>query len=137
MLRFAGGARGCLTVSQVTAGRKNCLRFELAGSKQALAWNSESPNEMWIGRRAEPNGLLVRDPSLLGQTAGRAVSYPGGHNEGYGDTFKQCFRAFYEWIAAGDATATPLFPTFADGHHEVVLCEAVLKSHREQTWVNL
>src|SRR5206468_3242181 len=29
LLRFTDGARGCMTVSQVTAGRKNCLRFEI------------------------------------------------------------------------------------------------------------
>ena len=65
MLRFQGGARGCLFVSQVTAGRKNCLRFEIAGARQALAWNSETPNEMWMGHRDGPNQQLLRDPSLL------------------------------------------------------------------------
>jgi len=137
LLRFASGAKGSLTVSQVTPGRKNCLRYEIAGSECTLAWNSESPNELWIGRRDRPNESLLRDPALVSETPRRFINYPGGHNEGFPDAFKQCFRAFYEWIAAGDATATPLFPTFADGHHEVVLCEAVLKSHREQTWVNL
>ncbi|HUS90478.1 MAG TPA: Gfo/Idh/MocA family oxidoreductase [Phycisphaerae bacterium] len=137
VIRFAGGARGCLCVSQVTAGRKNCLRFEIAGSKQALAWNSEQPNELWIGRREVANELLLRDPSLIGEAARSAVSYPGGHNEGYGDTFKQCFRAFYGYIAAGDFTAPPPFATFADGHREIVLCEAILRSAREGGWVNL
>lgn len=37
LLRFRGGAKGCLTVSQVTAGRKNCLRFDVAGSRSSLA----------------------------------------------------------------------------------------------------
>ena len=55
LLRFKGGARGVLTVSQVTAGRKNCLRYEIAGAKAALAWNSEAPNSLWIGQRAEAN----------------------------------------------------------------------------------
>ena len=102
MLRFRGGARGCLSVSQVTAGRKNCLRYELAGSRQALAWNSESPNEMWIGHRDTPNELLLRDPALLSPLARSFANYPGGHNEGFPDTFKQCFRAFYSYIQAGD-----------------------------------
>jgi predicted dehydrogenase len=137
LLRFAGGARGCLWVSQVTAGRKNCLRYELAGSRAALGWSSEQPNELWIGRRDEPNELLLRDPALVGQTAAAFTSYPGGHNEGFPDTFKQCFRAFYDSIAAGDFATAPRFPTFADGHREIVLCEAILKSHRENRWVQL
>jgi predicted dehydrogenase len=101
LLSFASGARGSLWVSQVTAGRKNCLRFEVAGSKQALAWNSERPNELWIGHRDAPNQILIRDPSLVGDAARAAIDTPGGHNEGYADTFKQCFRAFYGAIAAG------------------------------------
>ena len=137
MLRFAGGARGCLHVSQVNAGRKNCLRFEIAASKKALAWNSENPNELWIGHRDGPNESLIRDPSLVGDGARRYITYPGGHNEGFPDTFKQCFRAFYGYIEAGDFSAPPTFPTFADGHREIVLCEAILNSHKQQAWVEI
>ena len=143
LLRFAGGARGCLWVSQVTAGRKNCLRYEIAGSNQALAWCSEQPNEMWIGHRDKANESLIRDPSLLGDKARRFINYPGGHNEGFPDTFKQCFRSFYDYIRAGDFSAAAPerrcasgpFPTFADGHREILLCEAILQSHREGRWV--
>jgi predicted dehydrogenase len=137
LFRFRGGARGSLWVSQVTAGRKNCIRYEIAGSNSALAWNSESPNELWIGRRDKPNEMLIRDPALVGQLARGFLNYPGGHNEGFPDTFKQCFRAFYSYIAAGDFAAEPLFPTFAQGHREVVLCEAILQSHRQQSWVSV
>lgn len=137
LLRFAGGAHGCVHVSQVTAGRKNCLRFELAGSERSAAWNSERPNELWIGRRDGPNELLLRDPALLSAPARDYVSYPGGHNEGFPDTFKQCFRDFYRYIEAGDFAAPPTFPTFADGHREIVLCEAILLSHRQQRWVTV
>lgn len=137
LLRFVGGSRGTVHVSQVTAGRKNCLRFEIAGSKQALAWNSESPNDLWIGHRDRPNESLIRDPALVGDAARGFIHYPGGHNEGFPDTFKQCFRAFYGAIEAGDISGAGSFPTFADGHREIVLCDAILKSHRERRWVNI
>ena len=65
------------------------------------------------------------------------IDYPGGHNEGFPDTFKQCFRAFYNAIASGDAAGTPQYPTFEEGHREIVLCDAILQSHREQQWVAL
>jgi predicted dehydrogenase len=137
LFRFQGGARGSLWVSQVTAGRKNSIRYEIAGSKSSLAWNSESPNELWIGHRDKANESLIRDPALLGPLARPYANYPGGHNEGFPDAFKQCFRAFYGYIAAGDFTAEPLFPTFAQGHREVLLCEAILRSHRQQRWVSV
>ncbi|MEM9353481.1 MAG: Gfo/Idh/MocA family oxidoreductase [Planctomycetota bacterium] len=136
LFHFEDGTRGCLHVSQITPGRRNCVRFEIAGSEETLAWNSESPNELWIGRRDEPNGSLLRDPSFLSGAALQAADYPGGHNEGYPDSFKACFRAFYSYIEAGDFQATPPFPTFEEAHHELVLCEAIAQSHRERRWVS-
>jgi predicted dehydrogenase len=135
LFRFRGGARGSLCVSQVTAGRKNCLSYEIAGEKCAFAWNSETPNELWIGHRERANERLIRDPSLLGDLPRRFTNYPGGHNEGFPDAFKQCFRSFYNYLAAGDFSATPLFPTFAEGLREVVLCEAIFSSHQQQKWI--
>ncbi len=128
------GAHGVLTVNQVTAGRKNCLRVENAGEKAALAWNSELPNELWIGHRDEPNQVLLRDPSLLSAAARKFSSYPGGHNEGFPDTFKQLYRAVEEAIEAGCAGERAPFATFEDAHRELLLCEAILKSHRTKKW---
>ncbi|OAI53331.1 dehydrogenase [Planctomycetaceae bacterium SCGC AG-212-F19] len=136
LLRFKGGGRGCCTVSQVNAGRKNCLRFEVAGSKGALAWNSERPNELWIGHRDRPNELLLRDPALLHAPANRYAATPGGHNEGFVDTFKQLFRAIYEFIEGGDRETRP-FASFADGHREVALCEGILKSQQTGQWTGV
>ena len=137
ILRFRGGTRGLVWVSQVTAGRKNCLRWEIAGSREALAWCSESPNDLWIGHRDRPNETLLRDPSLVSDAAARCITYPGGHNEGFPDTFKACFRSFYDAIAAGHVGADAPFPTFADGHREVVLCEAILASNEQGGWVTI
>ncbi len=135
MLRFQGGARGVVTVSQLVAGRKNRLYYEIAGSRASLAWDSERPNELWIGRRDRANELLIRDPSLLSPTAARFTSYPGGHNEGFPDTFKQLYRAVYEHVASGRRGMA--YPTFADGHREIVLCDAIARSAKEERWVKV
>jgi predicted dehydrogenase len=141
LLKFQGDtkvtAQGAVHVSQVMAGRKNCLQYELAGSRQSLAWNSERPNELQIGYRDRPNEVLIRDPALLSKRAASVAAYPGGHNEGFPDTFKQLFRDFYSYIKAGDFAAKPSFPTFADGHREIEICEAILESHQSGGWVNV
>ncbi|MEC8558362.1 MAG: Gfo/Idh/MocA family oxidoreductase [Planctomycetota bacterium] len=133
LLRFECGARGCLHVSQVTAGRKNCLRFDIAGSKQSISWNSEQPNQLWAGRRDQPNESLIRDPALMHQRASDFSSYPAGHNEGFSDTFKQLFIDFYSSIGSDN----PSYPTFADGHQETLLCEAILQSAKQESWVSV
>lgn len=140
ILRMTGGVLGSLHVSQVTAGRKNCIRYEIAGSSGSAAWNSEEPNELWLGRRDEANRVLMRDPALLGAAARAATSYPGGHQEGFPDTFKQCFHGFYEAVAAAKAgrpVGERRYPTFADGHQEMLLCDALLESHRTQRWATV
>ena len=137
MLGFSNGARGVLWVSQVTAGRKNCLRYEIAGSQAALSWSSEEPNSLWIGHREKANESLIRDPALVSGPAAHYINYPGGHNEGFPDTFKQNFRAFYDYIQAGDFDAPAPFATFESGHREVLICEAILKSASEGRWITL
>jgi predicted dehydrogenase len=137
LLRFRGGACGAFHVSQVTAGRKNFLSFEIAGSRSALAWDSESPNELWVGHRDRPNELLLRDPALLQSSVRPFANHPGGHAEGFPDTFKQLFRAVYDYIEQGDFDAPRPFPTFEDGHRQALFGEAILRSHRSQAWVGL
>jgi predicted dehydrogenase len=132
LLRFTNGARGCFTVSQVAAGRKNSIRFEIACGNLALAWDSESSETLHIGHRDRANEILVRDPALLSPGVRRYTDYPGGHVEGFPDTFKQLYKAIYEVIATG--VPNPLIPTFEDGHREVLICEAILKSHRSGKW---
>src|SRR5262249_34030246 len=115
----------------------NAIHFEIAAADGALAWDSEHPEVLTIGRRDRPSERLTRDPGLLSPDARRVADYPGGHVEGFPDTFKQLFPAGYDYVAAGDMAASQPFPTFADGHREVVLCEAVLTSHRGRRWVTV
>jgi predicted dehydrogenase len=137
LLRFEGGSRGSLVVSQVSAGRKNSLRFEVDGSRAALAWDSEHNEELWLGHRGEPNEHLLRDPALLAPDARSRTGLPGGHAEGFAETFKELYRAVYTAVAAGGPPEAPDYPTFADGHWENVLGDAVALSNRERRWVEV
>jgi predicted dehydrogenase len=137
MLRFSGGARGVFTVSQVSAGRKNRIYFEIDGSKKSVAWDSELPNQMWIGRRDGPNELLLRDPSLVHADSRELIGFPGGHNEGFPDTSKQLFKRFYAAVRAGKPAGQSRYPTFGDGLRELVLCDTILKSNKERAWLTV
>ncbi|MDO4572079.1 MAG: Gfo/Idh/MocA family oxidoreductase [Clostridia bacterium] len=134
LFRFDNGAHGCCTISQVFAGRKNQILLDIAGSKCSLHWDSEDSNELWIGRRDGFNRKAAKDPSILSPMAAAAISYPGGHVEGFPDTFKQNFRAIYAAIERGDASGR-LYADFEDGLREMTLCEAVVRSARERRWV--
>src|SRR5438132_2151048 len=137
LLHFENSLRGVMTVSQVSAGRKARLWFEVDGSEGSLAWHSESPNVLWMGHRNEANQRLMKDPALMSPEARGYAAYPGGHIEGYPDTFVQLFNDFYGYIAAGDFKTPRSFPTFETGHEELVLCDAIAASARERRWITL
>jgi predicted dehydrogenase len=137
LLRFEGGARGAVVISQVSAGRKNMLSFELDGADAALAWNSERAEELWLGRRDRPNELLLRDPSLMKPAARETTTLPGGHAEGFAETFRELYRRVYRAVESGGPPPEPDYSTFADGHWENVLGEAIALSSRERRWIKV
>lgn len=136
-LRYEDGGRGLVAVSQVSAGRKNSITIEVDGSDSALSWYSETPDHLWVGHRGRPNEIHQRDPSLNHAEAARISAYPGGHVEGYPDTFRALFQEVYADIAAGGPSQTPSYPTFADGHDIVVVTEAIAESSRSQRWTTV
>ncbi|HEX3877854.1 MAG TPA: Gfo/Idh/MocA family oxidoreductase, partial [Bryobacteraceae bacterium] len=121
VFRMDNDARGVFTASQVSAGRKNCLSIEIYGTKSGVAWNQERPDELWIGHRNSPNQVIIKDPSLMKEAARSYADLPGGHSEGYDDTFKQVFRRFYASIE--DPAATPEYPQFVDGLRQLTILE--------------
>ena len=137
LLRYANGARGSVAVSQVSAGRKNSLQWEVDGSIAAAWWDSETPDHLFIGHRGRPNEILQRGAELMNESGTTAASLPGGHVEGFGDTFHALFREVYRAVLAGRAPERPVYATFADGHHEMVVGDAVARSAREGTWVDV
>ena len=109
-MRFEGGARGVVTLSQVSAGRKNRLHWEVNGSEVSAAWSAERPEELWLGRRDRPSELLLRDPSQLAPDAAGHTRMPAGHSEGFGETFRELYRSVYTAVAAvaaGSRTTRP------------------------------
>lgn len=137
LLRYADGARGSVAISQVSAGRKNSLQWEIDGSTAAAWWDSETPDHLFLGHRGRPNEILQRGAELMNRGGIAATSLPGGHVEGFGDTFHALFREVYAAMVAGAPPARPVYATFEDGHHEMVVGDAIARSAREGTWVDV
>lgn len=138
MLEFENGVIGNLTVSQVMAGYKNFMEFRQMGTEASFSWNSESPNKVQIGRRDTANELLLKDPSLLYERSASMSAFPGGHQEGYGDTFKYLIREFYsDLLGMRDDGSAADYPTLADGTAEMLLCEAIIESAHKNEWVDV
>ncbi|HEY7024104.1 MAG TPA: Gfo/Idh/MocA family oxidoreductase [Candidatus Limnocylindrales bacterium] len=137
LLRYDNGARGMMAVSQISAGHKNSLQYEIDGSAGAAAWDSEKPDELWLGYRGRPNETLARDAALMTPAGREAAALPAGHVEGFADTFAALFRAVYADVAEGAMRANPPYATFADGHEEMLVGDAIAQSAHQQRWVEV
>jgi predicted dehydrogenase len=113
------------------------LNIEISGSKSNLEFNSERPNELWIGKREKANEQLMKDPGLAYPEASALISFPGGHNEGFPDTSKQMFKEVYAAIATGKQPENPSYPTFASGLRELIIGERIVESNKKQAWVKI
>jgi predicted dehydrogenase len=137
LLHYSNGARGVFAISQMSAGRKNSLQYEIDGSTAAAAWDSEQPDQLWIGHRERPNEILLRNPALMSTHGRLASALPGGHVEGFADTFAAHFRSVYSDVVAGRMSERPLYATFADGHDEMLVGDAIADSARSGRWTSV
>lgn len=130
LLRFSNGARGVFTTSSLCAGHKNDLRFELNGRKASMAWEQETPNNLWLGYRDASDQTIRRDSSLVDPSVRRFVALPGGHNEAWPDAFRNLMREIFSFIASGERMdpAKVTFPTFWDGLRAAEITDAMLAS---------
>ena len=137
LLRFEGGARGSVAISQLSPGRKNSLAYQIDGAASAAAWDSEQPEHLWIGHRDRSNELLLRNPALMNGAGRAAARMPGGHVEGFADTFGAAFTSIYADVIAGAPSSPRTYANFADGHEEMLVGDAVLESSRTARWVQV
>lgn len=133
LVRFENGARGAFTVSQVSAGRKNRLALEVDGGAGSLAWLSEDSEWLWRGSRTAGSQLLQRSPAGAGVPG--LSRLPAGHAEGWSDALVNVIRSFYEQVQG--APVRPWVATLEDGAYGMHLVEAILKSSREERWIEI
>ncbi|RJP14528.1 MAG: gfo/Idh/MocA family oxidoreductase [Candidatus Abyssobacteria bacterium SURF_5] len=128
---------GALTVSQMSAGRKNRLFLQVDGSLQSAAWDQEQPEILWLGRRDQPNETLLKDPHLLKEKARAYAHYPAGHGEAWADALKNFMLEVYQHISSRKKGGknSPGFATFYNGCDAAVLVDKICVSSRQRRWV--
>jgi predicted dehydrogenase len=121
VLRYANGALGTVTASQVSHGRENDLWIEVDGTKAALEWHQEEPNKLLVRRNGKPLQLYTRaGGDYLGATAAASSRLPSGHPEAFFEAFANIYTAAYDDMvkrANGQKFdgAASLYPNVADG----------------------
>ena len=133
LLRTRLGVPATFTVSQLSAGRKNRLFFEIDGAKASLIFDQEEPERLWLSTLKSME-LLVRDPNVGSAEQRRLATLPPGHAQGYA----QCFEAFVADTYAVIRGETRIgLPTFADGLRAAQITDAVLQSSKSRAWATI
>lgn len=143
LLRFKGGGKGVLSISQVATGEENGLTLRVYGSKGAIKWAQENPNYLELYRYGEPRQTLTRGQGYLAQPAAAATRIPTGHPEGYLEAFATIYVGVVEAIRRS-LDGSPMkteeynFPTVYDGLRGMqFIYKAVESCHNGSTWVTM
>lgn len=135
LFRFSGGAKGSAFISQVIAGKSVAIDLLIGGYEKSAEWNSADVNSLDIGVRDDGTKHVEKGAGTVHQNTLPYVGYPFGHAEGFADAFKQGFREIYESIENKEKKYQ--YATFEDGVHEMVLCEKIFESNKEQRWIDV
>lgn len=132
LVRYQGGAKGILHASQISVGDENNLNIRIYGTKAALEWHQEHPNELIAKFPDRPRQILRRGNGYLSENAKRVTRIPAGHPEGYleafGNIYREAFRAIESEVSGKSLPKDLDFPTVEDGVQGMLFIETVVKS---------
>lgn len=132
LVRYQGGAKGILHASQISVGDENNLNIRIYGTKAALEWHQEHPNELIAKFPDRPRQILRRGNGYLSENAKRVTRIPAGHPEGYleafGNIYGEAFRAIEAEVSGKPLPKDLDFPTIDDGVQGMLFIETVVKS---------
>lgn len=145
VIRFENGGLGTVTASQISHGRENDLFIEIDGTKGALSWKQEEPNQMLVRRNGEPWHVYTRNPNapFLSELAAASCRLPGGHPEAFFEAFANVYRFAYDSMikrAAGESfeTRDTIYPNVYDGVEGMYFIQQCVASSKENgAWLPL
>ncbi len=135
--RLSNNAPGSFTTSQICQGRKSDTEFQIYGSKSSMAWNHSRSNELWIGYKNKLNEILIENPILQVSSTAKWANLPAGHPLGYHDAVLALFTDYYDAIKNNQKDKDSNRPTFRTGYDEMVILDAILRSVKEEKWINV
>lgn len=145
VIQFENGALGTVTASQVTHGRENDVTIEVDGTKGALQWRQENPNELIFRRNGSAHQIYTRDPNApyMLPLAKASCRLPSGHPEAFFEAFANIYRAAFDAMAlkAGGGsfeTRNTVYPNVYDGVEGMYFIQQSVASSREKgAWLPL
>jgi len=145
VIRFENGALGTVTASQISHGRENDLFIEVDGTKAALQWRQEEPNQMVVRRNGHPHALYTRNPDApyMNESGKAACRIPAGHPEAFFEAFANVYRSAFDAMihrATGEKfePRDTVYPNVFDGVEGMYFIQqCVASSEQNGAWLPL
>ena len=134
LFKTGNGTLASLTVSQVSAGRRNRLWFEIDGAQASVAFDQEDSERLWIGLPDQREEVFVRGPGAGSAEQRRLSVLPPGHAQGYGNCFDAFVADTYRAIVAERPEG---LPTFEDGRRSALIVDRVIASASTRAWTSI
>ena len=134
LVRFKGGAKGIIHASQISVGDENNLNIRVYGTKAAIEWHQEHPNQLIVKYPDKPKEVWGRGNGYVGKAAAAVTRIPAGHPEGYleafGNVYREAFRAIRAEVAGEPLPKDLDFPTIDDGVEGMAFIETAVRSSK-------
>ena len=144
VIRMENGALGTVTASQISHGRENDLSIEVDGTKGAITWRQENPNELIVRRNGHAHQIYTRNGGpYLSALSGASSRLPAGHPEAFFEAFANVYRYAYDSMADRAAgkkfeTRDTIYPNVYDGVEGMYFIQQCVASSQEHgAWVKL
>ncbi|MDR1402625.1 MAG: Gfo/Idh/MocA family oxidoreductase [Tannerellaceae bacterium] len=141
-LRYDKGATGVLTCSQIAAGEENKLTIRVYGEKGGLEWRQEEPNSLYLKWTDKPKEIIrMGNNGFIGDLSKYNTRTPGGHPEGFIESFANIYRNFAATVRSVQSGEKPAgkaldFPTVTDGVRGMQFIETMVEAgyNEKQKW---
>lgn len=138
VVRYENGALGTVTASQISHGRENDVSIEIDGTKGALQWRQENPNEMIVRKNGSPHQIYTRDPNapFMNASGAAACRLPSGHPEAFFEAFANVYRSAFDAMVERASGAdvekkNTIYPNVYDGAEGMYFIQQCVASSAE------
>ena len=145
IIRYENGGLGTVTASQISHGRENDLSIEIDGTKGAIQWRQENPNEMIVRQNGKPHQIYTRDPNAphMNASGAAACRLPSGHPEAFFEAFANIYAAAFDAMATRGGGGNierrdTIYPNVYDGVEGMYFIQQCVNSSKQDAaWLPL
>ncbi len=140
LLRLNNNARGSIWVSSAATGGENGLKIRVYGTKGAVEWFQDDPNNLKFTELDKPTKIITRASKAVSNLSLSSSRLAAGHPEGFFEAFANIYTEFAEMInmKSKNRNTIPSYPTIDDGVKGIKFIFAAKKSSKlNSKWIKI